>query len=135
MARRWCDPGVGTGDLDVLLARLTPEVAGLVRAADDLVRAADPDVVRVVSPHQGTVGYGVGPAKSTEHYAYLARFARHRNLGFDHGAGLDHAGLLHGAGKSFRRLTVRSPEDLRDPRLVPLLRAAREERLAAPGRR
>jgi hypothetical protein len=122
---------VSTGDLDVLLARLAPGVADLVRAADELVREVDPDVVRVVWPHQGTVGYGVGPAKNSEHYAYLATFARHLNLGFNRGASLEHGGLLDGTGQAFRKLTVRSAEDLGDPRLVPLLRAARAERLAA----
>ncbi len=126
---------MSTGDLDVLLARLAPEVADLVRAADALVHEVDPDVVRVVWPHQGTVGYGVGPAKNSEHYAYLATFARHLNLGFNHGASLEHGGVLDGTGKAFRKLTVRSPEDLREPRLVALLRAAREERLTALGRR
>ncbi|SDN11005.1 protein of unknown function (DU1801) [Geodermatophilus siccatus] len=123
-----------TADLDVLLARLAPGVAELVRAADALVREVHPDVVRVVWPHQGTVGYGVGPAKNSEHYAYLATFARHLNLGFNHGADLEHGGLLEGTGKAFRKLTVRRAEDLRDPRLVPLLRAAREERVSALGR-
>jgi hypothetical protein len=132
--RGWHSAGVGTGDLDVLLARLAPAVADLVRAADALVREVDPDVVRVVWPHQGTVGYGVGPAKNSEHYAYLATFARHLNLGFNHGASLDHGGLLDGTGQAFRKLTVRRAEDLHDPRLVPLLRAARAERLAALGR-
>ena len=121
-------------DLDALLAKLAPEVADLVRAADELVHRVDPDVVRVVWPHQGTVGYGVGPAKNSEHYAYLATYARHLNLGFNHGASLDHGGLLDGTGQAFRKLTVRSPEVLGDPRLVPLLRAARAERLAALGR-
>ena len=130
----WSTVAVSTGDLDVLLTRLAPGVADLVRAADELVREVDPDVVRVVWPHQGTVGYGVGPAKNSEHYAYLATFARHLNLGFNHGASLDHGGLLDGAGTAFRKLTVRRAEDLDDPRLVPLLRAARAERLAALGR-
>ena len=121
-------------DLDALLAKLAPEVADLVRAADELVHRVDPDVVRVVWPHQGTVGYGVGPAKNSEHYAYLATFARHLNLGFNHGADLEHGGLLDGTGKAFRKLTVRRAEDHRDPRLVPLLRAAREERRSALGR-
>ena len=121
-------------DLDALLAKLAPEVADLVRAADELVHRVDPDVVRVVWPHQGTVGYGVGPAKNSEHYAYLATFARHLNLGFNHGASLEHGGLLDGTGKAFRKLTVRRAEDLGDPRLVPLLRAARAERLAVLGR-
>lgn len=33
-----------------------------------------------------------------------------------------------------RKLTVRAVEDLDDPRLVPVLRAARQERLDALGR-
>jgi hypothetical protein len=59
----------GWGDL---LVQLSPEVAALVTAADAVVRRTDPDVVRVVWPHQKTVGYGVGPKKMSEHYAYLA---------------------------------------------------------------
>ena len=103
---------MSTGDLDVLLARLEPAIVELVRAADELVHVVDPYVVRVVWPHQGTDGYGVGPAKNSEHYAYLATFARHPNLGFTCGVDLDHGGLLDGTGKSFRKLTVRSADDL-----------------------
>ena len=103
-------------------------------AADDLVRRTDPDVVRVVWPHQRTVGYGVGPKKLSEHYAYLAVHPRHVNLGCNHGAHLDDGGLLEGAGRNMRKTTVRTVDDLADPRLVPLLRAARQERLTALGR-
>lgn len=117
-----------------LLEQLPPEVAALVTAADDLVRRTDPDVVRVVWPHQRTVGYGVGPKKMSEHYAYLAVHPRHVNLGCNHGAHLDSGGLLQGTGKEMRSTAVRSVDDLDDPRLVPLLRAARQERLTALGR-
>ena len=122
-------------DLEELLAAVGPEVAGLVRAADDLVRRTDPDVVRVVWPHQKTVGYGVGPKKMSEHYAYLDVYARHLNLGFNHGAALpDEDGLLEGTGASFRKVAVRTAEVLGDPRIERLLRSARVERLAALGR-
>ena len=122
-------------DLEELLAAVGPEVGDLVRAADDLVRRTDPDVVRVVWPHQKTVGYGVGPKKMSEHYAYLDVYARHLNLGFNHGAALaDEDGLLEGSGKSFRKVAVRTAEVLDDPRIERLLRAARAERLAALGR-
>ena len=121
-------------DWAALLAPLSPEVAALVTAADDLVRRTDPDVVRVVWPHQRTVGYGVGPKKMTEHYAYLAVHPRHVNLGCNHGAHLDDGGLLEGAGRNMRKTTVRTVDALADPRLVPLLRAARQERLTALGR-
>ncbi len=123
-----------TSDLQPLLDRLPAEVAALVTAADELLHRVDPDVVRVVWPHQRTVGYGVGPKKMTEHYAYLAAYDRHLNLGCNYGARLDDGGLLEGSGQNMRKLTVRTPEDLRDPRLEPLLRAARQERLAALGR-
>jgi hypothetical protein len=120
--------------LDELLASVSPEVATLVRAADDLIHEVDPAVVRIVWPHQRTVGYGVGPKKMSEHYAYLAAHPRHVNLGCNYGARLDHGGLLEGTGKSMRKMTVRTVDDLADPRLVPLLRAARRERLEALGR-
>ena len=126
--------GVSTPDLEPLLAKLSPEVADLVRAADELIRRTDPDVVRVVWPHQRTVGYGIGPKKMSEHYAYLAVYDRHLNLGCNYGARLDDGGLLEGTGTSMRKITVRSAEALEDPRLVPVLRAARQERIDALGR-
>jgi hypothetical protein len=119
---------------DDFLAQLTPEVAALVVAADEVVRRTDPGVVRVVWPHQKTVGYGVGPKKMSEHYAYLAVHPRHVNLGCNYGARLDDGGLLEGTGQNMRRTTVRAVDDLSDPRLVPLLQRAREERLQALGR-
>ena len=121
--------------LDELLARVSPEVGILVRAADELIRRTDPDVVRIVWPHQRTVGYGVGPKKMSEHYAYLAIYDRHLNLGCNYGARLDDDGLLEGTGQNMRKMTVRRVEDLDDPRLVPLLHAARPERLDALDRR
>ena len=124
----------GTDDWTALLEQCSPEVAALVTAADELVRRADPEVVRIVWPHQKTVGYGVGPRKMSEHYAYLAAHPRHVNLGCNYGAHLDDGGLLEGSGKNMRKTTLRSVDDLADPRLVPLLRAARQERLTALGR-
>ena len=117
-----------------LLAQLSPEVAALVTAADELVRRTDPAVVRVVWPHQKTVGYGVGPKKMSEHYAYIAVHPKHINLGCNYGARLDDGGLLEGTGQNMRKMTVRTVAALDDPRVVPTLRAARQERLAALGR-
>ncbi len=109
-------------------------MAALVTAVDDLVHRVDPDVVRVVWPHQRTIGYGVGPKKMSEHYAYVTVHERHVNLGCNYGAHLDDGGLLEGTGASMRKMTVRSTDVLDDPRLAPLLRTARQERLAALGR-
>ncbi len=123
-----------SGTLDELLGPLRPEIAGLVVAVDDLLHRTDPDVVRVVWPHQRTIGYGVGPKKMSEHYAYLAVHPRHVNLGCNYGAHLEDGGLLEGTGRNMRKMTVRTAQDLDDPRLVPTLQAARRERLAALGR-
>ena len=128
------DPERESDGWDDLLGRLSPEVAALVTAADELIRRTDPAAVRVVWPHQKTVGYGVGPKKMSEHYAYLAVHPRHVNLGCNYGAHLDDGGLLEGTGQNMRKTTVRTADDLTDPRLVPLLHAARQERLRALGR-
>ena len=117
-----------------LVAQLTPDVAALLTATDGLVRRTDPDVVRVVWPHQKTVGYGVGPKKMSEHYAYVAVHPTHVNLGCNYGAHLDDGGLLEGTGQNMRKMTGRTVEALDDPRVVPTLQAARRERLAALGR-
>ena len=124
----------GSDDWQELLVQLTPEVVALVTAADELIRRTDPDAVRVVWPHQRTVGYGVGPKKMSEHYAYLAVHPRHVNLGCNYGAHLDDGGLLEGSGQNMRKMTVRTVDALDDPRLVPLLQAARQERVTALGR-
>jgi hypothetical protein len=117
-----------------LLAQLSPEVSALVVAADQVIRRTDPAVIRIVWQQQKTVGYGVGPKKMSEHYAYLAVHPKHVNLGCNYGARLDDGGLLEGTGQNMRKTTVRTTDDLADPRLVPLLRRAREERLQALGR-
>ncbi len=94
-------------------------------------------MVRVVWPHQRTAGYVVGRRERTEHYAYLDVYDLRLNPGFNRGAALAAAGLdgglLEGTGASFRKCAVRTVDDLADPRLPVLLRAAREERLRALG--
>ena len=64
------------------LARTTDQGRAAAEAIRSLVRELDPDVVEVIWPHQGTVGWGIGPKKMTEHYAYLAVHPAHVNLGF-----------------------------------------------------
>lgn len=57
---------------------------------------------------------------------YLADHARHVNLGFMRGAGLDDPdGLLEGTGKSMRHVKVRAKADL-TPALARLVRRAAE---------
>ena len=118
-----------------LLDTSPPAVREIVEALDALVRRIDPDVVQVVWTHQRTVGYGVGPRKLTEHYAYLDVYARHVNLGFNEGALLhDAGGVLSGPGARFRSVKVTDAGQAADERLADLLRAARALRLGELGR-
>jgi hypothetical protein len=122
-------------EFDELMGRFDPAVADLARRTRTLVFSLDPGVTEVVWPHQGTVGWGVGPRKNSEHYSWLAVHRRHVSLGFFAGARLDDpAGLLEGTGASLRHVKLRSPEDLARPEVRDLLQAARRERLEALGR-
>jgi len=115
---------------EVLVGR-TPLVAELATALRALVRAVDPDVVEVPWPRQGTVGFGIGPRKFSEHYAYLALHPRHVNLGFNQGAELaDPAGRLGGSGALLRHVKITDLDQVDDPALRDLLVEARAHRAA-----
>ena len=122
-------------DWDRALARTTDQGRATAEAIRRLVHRLHPDVVEVVWPHQGTVGWGVGPKKMSEHYAYLAVHAGHVNLGFYRGASLpDPSGLLGGPGKAMRHVRIDDPGAVDRPEIEALLREARAEREAALGR-
>ena len=117
------------------LSRTTDDARAIADAVRRLVRSLDPHVVEVVWPHQGTVGWGIGPRKMSEHYAYLAVHPAHVNLGFYRGASLpDPARLLGGEGKAMRHMQLRHAGEVDRPEVAELLRAARTERLTALGR-
>ena len=129
------EPARGSPAFEAFIARFEPAMADLARRTRALVVELDPDVVEVVWPRQGTVGWGVGHRKNTEHYAWLAVFARHVGLGFFAGTRLpDPDGLLEGTGASLRHVKLRSAADLARPAVRDLLLAARRERLDALGR-
>ena len=119
-------------DWDRALARTTDQGRASAEAIRSLVRGLDADVVEVIWPHQGTVGWGIGPKKMTEHYAYLAVHPAHVNLGFYRGALLpDPAGLLTGTGKNMRHIRIDDPAEVARSEIAELLRGARAEREAA----
>lgn len=119
-------------DWDRALARTTDEGRASAEAIRSLVRKLDPGVVEVIWLHQGTVGWGVGPKKMTEQYAYLALHPSRVNLGFYRGASLpDPAGLLTGDGKAMRHIPIASANEVGRPEIAELLKAAKAEREAA----
>jgi hypothetical protein len=103
------------------------ELAGAVR---DLVYDVLPETVEVVWPHQRTVGFGTGPKKMSEHFAYLLPYDDHVTFGFYYGAELpDPAGLLTGSGKLMRSTRIASLEDVTRPALRDLVRASTRHRV------
>lgn len=106
----------------------------LALRAREIVHELHPGAVEVVWERQRIAGYGVGPKKMSEHYAYLAPQTRHLNVGFYRGSLLeDPAGLLEGTGKLLRHAKVVDADALEGKPLRALLVAARAEREKALG--
>ena len=115
-----------------LIGPSSEEVRTVARAVRDLVFDILPGTVEVVWPRQRSVGWGTGPRKLTEQFAYLMPFKRHVTLGFYRGAELpDPDGLLPDEGAtqaagtlSMRSLRLTSLEDVRRPALRALIEAS-----------
>lgn len=123
-----------SGSFEDVVSQSTPELRAIATALRALVSALDPDVVEVSWARQRIAGYGVGPKKMSEHYAYVAPQKKHVNLGFYRGASLaDPGGLLEGTGKKLRHVKVRALADVDTAEVRALLVAARQERVAALG--
>ena len=119
-----------TGTFDELVARFEPPVPLLAQAVRRLVHDVMPRVVEIVWVRQGTVGWGTGPKKMTEHFCYMTLHRRHVNLGFYYGAELpDPHGLLGGPGKLLRSMRVGSVDDLARPGVRELVEVAGTHRV------
>ena len=108
-----------------IIDRANPHVCELAQKAKALISEVYPPVFEVAWPKQGIIGYGVGPKKMSEHFAYIAVLKERINLGFYYGADLpDPQGLMEGTGKSLRHVKIRQQEQLEDPALRELLEKA-----------
>jgi hypothetical protein len=95
------------GLFEEIVANTTTEVRQLVEFLRNLIIEIDPDTVEVPRPGERSLGYGIGPKKMSEAYAYLMPQTDYVNLGFYHGASLkDPEGLLEGTGKGLRHVKV-----------------------------
>jgi hypothetical protein len=95
------------GHFDEVVANATPEVGEMVEFLRNLIIELHPDTVEVPRPGERSLGYGIGPKKMSEAYAYLMPQTDYVNLGFYHGASLkDPEGLLEGTGKGLRHVKV-----------------------------
>lgn len=120
------------GDFDDPIASFSPDIQAIARRLTGADRHG-------ASCGRGSglgqaryCGYGIGPKKMSEHYAYTAPQTKHVNLGFYHGAALpDPAGVLEGTGKALPHVKVRSLAETDDEALRQLLQAALAERRTA----
>ncbi|MGH8950347.1 MAG: DUF1801 domain-containing protein [Acidimicrobiia bacterium] len=123
-----------------LVAASSPEVQELALAVRDLVYEVLPQTVEVVWPRQGSVGWGTGPKKFTEQFAYLMPFKKHVTLGFYRGGELpdpddllpDSGGKQAGGKLSMRSLKIRSLDDVRQPALRSLIEASTRQGIPPP---
>ena len=60
-----------------ILERRSPEVSAIATAARDVVFELLPDVVEVVWVPQGNAGYGIGPKKMTDQFAWIVPASKH----------------------------------------------------------
>jgi hypothetical protein len=122
-------------NFDDVIASFTPEIQTIARRLREGIDAVHPTAVEVLWPQQRIAGYGVGPKKMSEHYAYVAPQTKRVNLGFYYGASLtDPAGLLEGTGKALRHVKVRALSEAGNEVLRQLLEEALAERRSALGR-
>jgi hypothetical protein len=109
----------------------TGDVAATCRALRQVVLALHPQAVEAHWPRLKTVSFGIGPRKMSQHYAYLAVFKGHVNIGFYHGVSLRAPGIeLEGAGKRLRHVKVGSVSAANALAMRRLIHAAIRERTA-----
>lgn len=105
-----------------ILERRGEPVREIAFAARALLFELYPDTVEVVWVPQGNSGYGVGPKKMTEQFAWLVPASKHVALAIPFGATLDDPDrLLQGTGASVRNVRLSSLDDVAAPALRALL--------------
>jgi hypothetical protein len=116
-------------DFEDVIAGSIDQVQAVARAVRDLVYDVLPGTVEVVWKKQSSVGWGTGPKKFTEQFAYLMPYKNHVTLGFYRGGELpDPEGLLPTSGGSqvsgtlsMRSLKLTTLDDVRRPALRDLI--------------
>lgn len=111
-------------DFESLLTTNTPEAQKLARKLRKLIQNLVPGAVEKIHS-----GWGVADIYPKEPkgrgYLSIGPQKKYVNLYFMNGADLpDPAGLLEGAGKRMRHVKIKTEEDLRNPALAELIRAA-----------
>lgn len=118
------------------IVEMTPEpLRPVTLRLKELLLSVDPEAVVVVRIGDRAATFGVGPKKMSEGYCHVLPYTDWVNLGFYKGVDIpDPDNLLEGTGAKMRHIKIRSLEDCNNPRLIEMIRDAREERKAALGR-
>ena len=118
------------GKLSDLFAAASKDTLPILKKAHKLLLEIHPDVVIVPRLGERSISYGLGPKKNSEAYCYLIAYKSHVNLGFFHGSRLGADDLLEGTGQLMRHLKISSLEDLKNPKIGKLIKAALKDRRA-----
>ena len=110
------------------IAKFTPEVATLIRAARKKMRERLPQALELVYDNYNFFVIGYGPSeKASEAIFSIAAQARGLSLCFLQGAGLpDPKGLLKGSGNVVRNIRLETADTLDRPDVRSLMKAALE---------
>jgi hypothetical protein len=127
--------------LEGYIAKYSPEIAGLARAALAKMRARLPGALELVYDNYNALAIGFSPTERTSDAIFsLALWPRWVSLFFLQGAGLpDPDGLLQGSGKVARHIVLEDATDLDKPAVQDLIAGALESARtplgnAGPGR-
>jgi hypothetical protein len=107
--------------------RFDPPIAELLRESRSAMREHFPTAVELVYDNYNALAIGWAPSeRASEVIVSVAGFPRGVSLYFTHGAKLDDPdGLLEGGGRQGRFIRLERAAQLKDPRVVALLNAAR----------
>jgi hypothetical protein len=120
------------GVFEDVLKNTTPAIREIMEYLRNLIIGLHEDTVEVPRPGERSAGYGIGPKKMSEAYAYIMPHAEYVNLGFYHGTSLnDPAGLLEGTGKGLQHVKVYSLEQAGQPEIRALILESIAERKKA----
>lgn len=116
---------------DEILTDSSPRVRNLATRTRALIRDVMPDVVEVPWPRQRVVGYGVGPRKTSEHFCHITFQKPHKPRFQPRHRAPRPGGVATGHGKLLRHVKLIAPENLSNPALRRLLKAAATHRMPA----
>lgn len=117
------------GSFEDIVASAKPALRPVCIALRKRIAALHGECTEITWPRQRITSFGMGPSKMSDHYAYIAVYATHVNLGFYHGAALrDPDRLLQGTGKRLRHISFRDAASAKKRAVSALLREAMADR-------